>query len=196
MLAGVFNLGQQEVVDNLDDHRGTHLGERKVARGEQCLVVHSIKGVVGQASKRGLAVAADDDNGGATAASRFCHAIQSTRLAGVRDQHDDISGAQRKRKTNRGLADGACHTANAQLRKLKRRVERDGVGVAYGCKLDSPCVLKRVHDGCQRVVINAIDSRIEFADLGSENILEALLHIVERDLIGEAFSALAFQIAR
>ena len=70
MLARVLDFGQQEVVDNLDDHRGAHLGERKVTSGEQCLVVHGIKGVVGQASKRRLAVAADDDNGGATAASR------------------------------------------------------------------------------------------------------------------------------
>ena len=196
MLSGVLDFGQQEVVDNLDDHRGADLGERKVARGEQRLVVHGIKGVVGQASKRRLAVAADDDYGSTAAASRFRHAIQSARLARVRDQHYTIARAQRERKTNRGLADGACHAAKAQLRKLKCRVERDGVGVAYGCKLDSPCVLKRVHDGCQRVVINAIDSRIEFAYLGSENILEALLHIVERYLVSESFVALTLQIAR
>ena len=32
MLTRVFNLGQQEVVDDFDDHRGADLGERKVAR--------------------------------------------------------------------------------------------------------------------------------------------------------------------
>ena len=53
-----------------------------------------------------------------------------------------------------------------------------------------------MHDGCQRVVVNAIDSRIKLAYLGSEDVLEALLHIVERDLVGEAFVALALQIAR
>ena len=47
VLSGVLDFGQQEVVDNLDDHRGADLGERKVARGEQRLVVHGIKGVVG-----------------------------------------------------------------------------------------------------------------------------------------------------
>ena len=53
-----------------------------------------------------------------------------------------------------------------------------------------------MHDGCQRVVINAIDGRVELADLGGEDILEALLHIAERDLVGEAFITLALQIAR
>ena len=53
-----------------------------------------------------------------------------------------------------------------------------------------------MHDGCQRVVINAIDGRIELAYLGGEDILETLLHIVERYLVGEAFIALALQITR
>ena len=83
MLTRVFDLGQQEVVDDFDDHRGADFGERKVARGEQRLVVHGVKGVVCQTSKRRLAVVADDDYGGTTAASRFCHAIQSARFARV-----------------------------------------------------------------------------------------------------------------
>ena len=47
MLAGVLNFGQQEVVDDLDDHRCAHLGEREVARCQQRLVIDGIKGVVG-----------------------------------------------------------------------------------------------------------------------------------------------------
>ena len=47
VLSGVIDFGQQEVVDNLDDHRGAHLGEREVARCQQCLVIDGIKGVVG-----------------------------------------------------------------------------------------------------------------------------------------------------
>ncbi len=47
VLSGVLDFGQQEVVDDLYDHRCADLGERKVARGEQRLVVHGIKGVVG-----------------------------------------------------------------------------------------------------------------------------------------------------
>ena len=81
MLTRVFNLGQQEVVDDFDDHRGADLGERKVARRQQRFVVDGIKSVVCQARERGFAVAADDDYGGTAVASRFCHAIQTTRLA-------------------------------------------------------------------------------------------------------------------
>lgn len=43
MLASVFNLGQQEVVDDFDDHRGADLGERKVSRRQQRFVVDGIK---------------------------------------------------------------------------------------------------------------------------------------------------------
>ena len=53
-----------------------------------------------------------------------------------------------------------------------------------------------MHDGCQCIVINAIDGRIEFTDLCGEDVFEALLHIIERDLVCEAFIALALQIAR
>ena len=63
MFASVFNLGQQEVVDNFDDHRGADLGERKVTRRQQRLVVDGIKSVVCQAREWRLAVAADDDYG-------------------------------------------------------------------------------------------------------------------------------------
>ena len=83
MFASVFNLGQQEVVDDFDDHRGADLGERKVARRQQRFMVDGIKSVVCQAREWRLAVAADDDYGGTAVASRFCHAIQSARLAGV-----------------------------------------------------------------------------------------------------------------
>ena len=83
MLARVLDFGQQEVVDNLDDHRCTDFRERKVARRQQRFVVDGIKGVVCQARERGFAVAADDDYGCAAVASRFCHAIQSARFAGV-----------------------------------------------------------------------------------------------------------------
>lgn len=47
VLSGVLDFGQQEVVDDLYDHRGAHLGEREVPRCQQCLVIDSIKGVVG-----------------------------------------------------------------------------------------------------------------------------------------------------
>ena len=100
VLSGVFDFGQQEVVDDLYDHRGAHLGEREVACCQQCLVIDGIKGVVGQARKWRLAVTADNDYGGAAFASRFCHAIQTARLAGVRDQHDNVAGAQRERKAD------------------------------------------------------------------------------------------------
>ena len=83
MLSGVLDFGQQEVVDDFDDHRGTDLGERKVACRQQRFVVDGIKGVVCQARERGFAVAADDDYGCAAVASRLCHAIQSARFAGV-----------------------------------------------------------------------------------------------------------------
>ena len=52
VLSGVLDFGQQEVVDDLYDHCGAHLGEREVARCQQCLVIDGIKGVVGQARKR------------------------------------------------------------------------------------------------------------------------------------------------
>ena len=48
----------------------------------------------------------------------------------------------------------------------------------------------------QRVVINAVDGRIKLAHLGSQDVLEALLHIVERDLVSQALVTLAFQIPR
>ena len=47
VLSGVLDFGQQEVVDDLYDHRGAHLGEREVARCQQRLVIDGIKGVVG-----------------------------------------------------------------------------------------------------------------------------------------------------
>lgn len=47
VFSGVLNFGQQEVVDDLDDHCGAHLGEREVARCQQRLVIDGIKGVVG-----------------------------------------------------------------------------------------------------------------------------------------------------
>ena len=47
VLSGVLDFGQQEVVDDLYDHRGAHLGECEVARCQQCLVIDGIKGVVG-----------------------------------------------------------------------------------------------------------------------------------------------------
>lgn len=50
---------------------------------QQRFVVDGIKRVVCQARERGFAVAADDDYGCAAVASRFCHAIQSARFAGV-----------------------------------------------------------------------------------------------------------------
>ena len=53
-----------------------------------------------------------------------------------------------------------------------------------------------MHNGCQRFVIDAVDRRVQLAHLGSEDILEALLHVVERDLVGQALVALAFQVAR
>ena len=73
VLSGVLDFGQQEVVDDLDDHRGAHLGEREVARCQQRLVIDGIKGVVGQASKRRLAVAADSDGA-------ICLSSRSARL--------------------------------------------------------------------------------------------------------------------
>ena len=83
MLSGVLDFGQQEVVDDFDDHRGADLGERKVTRRQQRFMVYGIKSVVCQAREWRLAVAADDDYGGTAVASRFCHAIQSARFAGV-----------------------------------------------------------------------------------------------------------------
>ena len=50
---------------------------------EQRFVVDGIKSVVCQAREWGFAVTADDDYGCAAVASRFCHAIQSARFAGV-----------------------------------------------------------------------------------------------------------------
>lgn len=47
VLSCVLDFGQQEVVDDLDDHRGAHLGEREVARCQQRLVIDGIKGIVG-----------------------------------------------------------------------------------------------------------------------------------------------------
>ena len=83
MLSGVLDFGQQEVVDDLYDHRGAHLGECEVTRCQQRFVIDGIKGVVGEACKWRLAIAADDDYGCAAVASRFCHAIQSARFARV-----------------------------------------------------------------------------------------------------------------
>ena len=53
-----------------------------------------------------------------------------------------------------------------------------------------------MHNGCQRFVVNAVDGRIKLAHLGGEDVLKALLHVVERDLVGQALVALAFQVAR
>ena len=53
-----------------------------------------------------------------------------------------------------------------------------------------------MHNGRQRIVVDPVDGRIKLAHLGSQDVLEALLHIVERDLVGQALVALAFQIPR
>ena len=57
-------------------------------------------------------------------------------------------------------------------------------------------MLKGMHNSRQRIVVDPVDSRIKLAHLGSQDVLEALLHIVERDLVGQALVALAFQIPR
>ena len=57
-------------------------------------------------------------------------------------------------------------------------------------------MLKGMHNSRQRIVVDSVDGRIKLAYLGSQDVLEALLHIVERDLVGQALVALAFQIPR
>ena len=57
-------------------------------------------------------------------------------------------------------------------------------------------MLKGMHNSRQRIVVDPVDGRIKLAHLGSQDVLEALLHIVERDLVGQALVALAFQIPR
>ena len=57
-------------------------------------------------------------------------------------------------------------------------------------------MLKGMHNSRQRIVVDSVDGRINLAHLGSQDVLEALLHIVERDLVGQALVALAFQIPR
>ena len=57
-------------------------------------------------------------------------------------------------------------------------------------------MLKGMHNSRQRIVVDSVDGRIKLAHLGSQDVLEALLHIVERDLVGQALVALAFQIPR
>ena len=147
-------------------------------------MVHRIKGIVGQARERGFVVATDDDHGGASLACGLGHAVKTARLAGVRDQHDDIARFQCQRKTDGSFTDGARHAAQAQLRKLKRCIERDCVRVAHGGELDNAGVLKRVHNCCQRIVVDAVDRRIKLAHLGGEDVLKTLLHVVERDFVG------------
>ena len=39
-------------------------------------------------------------------------------------------------------------------------------------------------------MINAVDGRIKLTHLGGEDIFKALLHVVERDLVGQALVAL------
>ena len=159
-------------------------------------MVHRIKGIVGQTRKRRFAIAADDDDGSTAVASRFGHAVQSARLTGVRDQHNNVARAQRKRKADRGFADGACHAAQTQLRKLKPRIKCYRVCIAHGGELDNAGILKRMYNSCQRIVVDAVDSRIKLAHFGGEDVLKALLHVVERDLVGQTLVALAFQVAR
>ena len=57
-------------------------------------------------------------------------------------------------------------------------------------------MLKGMHNSRQRIVVDPVDGRIKLAHLGSQDILEALLHIVERDLVSQALVTLAFQIPR
>ena len=57
-------------------------------------------------------------------------------------------------------------------------------------------MLKGMHNSRQRIVVDPVDGRIKLAHLGSQDVLEALLHIVERDLVSQALVALAFQIPR
>ena len=83
MFASVFNLGQQEVVDDFDDHRGADLGERKVARRQQRFVVDGIKRVVCQARVSGDLLSLLMRLRLRRSRERFCHAIQSARFAGV-----------------------------------------------------------------------------------------------------------------
>ena len=57
-------------------------------------------------------------------------------------------------------------------------------------------MLKGMHNSRQRIVVDPVDGRIKLAHLSSQDVLEALLHIVERDLVSQALVALAFQIPR
>ena len=57
-------------------------------------------------------------------------------------------------------------------------------------------MLKGMHNSRQRIVVDPVDGRIKLAHFGSQDVLEALLHVVERDLVGQALVALAFQIPR
>ena len=57
-------------------------------------------------------------------------------------------------------------------------------------------MLKGMHNSRQRIVVDPVDSRIKLAHLGSQDVLKALLHIVERDFVSQALVALAFQIPR
>ena len=56
-------------------------------------------------------------------------------------------------------------------------------------------MLKGMHNSRQRIVVDTVDGRIKLAHLGSQDVLEALLHIVERDLVGQALVALTLQVA-
>ena len=57
-------------------------------------------------------------------------------------------------------------------------------------------MLKGMHNSRQRIVVDPVDGRIKLAHLSSQDVLEALLHIVERDLVSQALVTLAFQIPR
>ena len=57
-------------------------------------------------------------------------------------------------------------------------------------------MLKGMHNSRQRIVVDPVDGRIKLAHLGSQDVLKALLHIVERDFVSQALVALAFQIPR
>ena len=52
-----------------------------------------------------------------------------------------------------------------------------------------------MYNGRKRIVVNPVDGRVKLADLGSQDIFKALLHVVERDLVGQALVALTLQVA-
>ena len=53
-----------------------------------------------------------------------------------------------------------------------------------------------MYNSRQRIVVDPVDGRIKLAHLCSQDVLKALLHVVERDFVSQALVALTLQVAR